>query len=544
MRNRIVMNVCSLFCLGVLSQLLLSRLVLFQICIAVVGVAVLMIVENPVHHLDKVKLIWVFIMVIVSFIAFYLGHCYCQMDQHALMGSRARLLSASSRGAQLAIVQIDGEIQPHNGSGLSFVARIDAIYDQNGKRSFAYPPIVAMEVSGIKKSKKSHSLTIEKYYTDSHLLACGDRFAAYVRFHAVPPGHYAMALLREKITVLATTSVYSIDKLSGFSFDEDLRAWQGRIMATAQSRVNEAYGSAGSIPYAMAVGDRTQLSHSLIAAFAALGIIHAIVASGATVRIIMNPIIAFMRLRIFSRFYLGYVLFVLLLALFLFLSNFSPPAVRAAIVLLYEVSAGVFHRHAHRLTGHAISAFVLALMEPHLLIDTGVILSYLAVTTFSLLPATMATLWLSFIPWRRVRNSLARGLSADLVLAPVAGYEFGTMSWITLLSNLILYPFLEMALPIAWFLVILAWVIPEIAHYLQPMLAFIATYGRIAIGFLSQVSTTTKWPGPTLFTLIFYEIGVFMIFVTATWYTKRFFNKYFNDTSQMECAEGGSHEYD
>lgn len=449
---------------------------------------------------------------IIVILGWVCGGQYAREDELSHARMQAQLLRVNDKTSILSILQIDGPVQKKAKHSLAFAAKICSFYDERGAFEVTGQPTVWLMISGESKSDLTQGSTFtQKFYTASSQLYPMDYIAAYVRFYPVTKGSFATALLRRKITVLASASIYGVHKVASQRQFPDVYAWQGYIISLAQNRLRSAYGSLGTMALGFAVGDRSAISSQTIKAFAAVGVIHALVASGATIRMVINPIIVLLRKKLRLRYGLWYILSLLVISMIIILSGIAPPALRAGLVVIYELTALLLHRNRDQLTANVIAACCLDLLEPHLLLDPGVIVSFVAVTAFSLLPARLAAWWLSIIRFPRLRMILARGLAADLAVAPVALFEFSQLSLVSLFTNIVLYPVLEWLLPMAWIFLLFALVAPSLAHFLQPIVTFVYQMVITGVQGLSSLGATMPLTVPTLPSLIFYEILLFSI---------------------------------
>ncbi len=527
--HRIVTILGMSFCAGslaIVSQIAPSVFVMIAIVLVILFllVSILRYIAPKTHPLRHFT--WS-LFFFTMFIGWVCGGQYAWFDEVSHERLSAELLQVKHQTSTLSILQIDGPVQRKAAHGLAFAAKVCSFYDERGAYPVAGQPVVWLTISGESKSDQTQvSSFSQKFYTASSELHAMDYIAAYVRFHAVAKGSFATALLRRKITVLATASIYGIHKVASQQHFPSVYAWQGYFLAQVQDRLRMAYGPLGMMALGFAVGDRSAISNQTIKAFAAVGIIHALVASGATIRMAINPVVILFRQKWRLRYGLWYVFSLFLIGIIVILSGLAPPALRAALVVIYELTALLVHRKRDQLTANVLAACCLVLMEPHLLLDPGVIVSFVAVMAFSLLPSRLAAWWLFFIGFPRLRMMLARGLAADLAVAPVALFEFSQLSLISLLTNIVLYPVLEWLLPMAWICLLFAILTPSIAHVLQPIVTFIYQMVITSVQNLSSLGAAMKLSAPSLSSLVVYETLLFLILFLGRRYTWRHPGKY------------------
>lgn len=140
---------------------------------------------------------------------------------------------------------------------------------------------------------------------------------------------------------------------------------------------------AANLCAALLTGYDDELSAETINAFAHSGTLHVLSVSGLHTGIVYSVIMFLLGIADKHNRFKKIKLLILLLSLwsFVFIAGFSPPVLRAAIMLSF-IAVGKFSFNYFgnvSLNLLAVSAFVLLLFNPLLLVDTGFLLSYTAV---------------------------------------------------------------------------------------------------------------------------------------------------------------------
>lgn len=120
-------------------------------------------------------------------------------------------------------------------------------------------------------------------------------------------------------------------------------------------------------------------------------------------------------------------------------------AVRAAVMLSMFALSDVLRRGYDRLDVLVFTVFIMLLVEPFVILDVGFQLSVVSVGAIivvcpllnGLLPEdfAMSHTWLT-----KLWNMIAVGIAAQMGSAPLVAYYFGTVSCLSLISNLIVVP--------------------------------------------------------------------------------------------------------
>lgn len=377
-----------------------------------------------------------------------------------------RTLTAG-RGITLAEGVVDGGVE-RRGRSVSFAMRVSRVYGLNGLRDVPVNLTVWVALSAGRQGPETRPSQFEvHFYTRASDLRPGDGVAVYARFSRVPPGRFADALMRRGIRVLADGSVFGVNRIrSGVVQDVyTLAALSTRAIFDKTAAV---YGApAASFLLALAVGDRSALQPFVTRAFVAFGMIHALVASGATVRMTVSPLVWILR-KGFPRSGWWLPIGLCAVAAILFLTGFAPPAMRASVAYSYGLAGRVNGRRPDFWTGNAIAALVLVFVSPSLLFDPGVTLTYAAVFALSYLPSRLEAGFFRWIRWRPLRKAISRAGAAEIGISPVIAEEFGQFSLLSPAVNLVLYPLLEILLPASAVLVAVALAVPGAGRWLRP----------------------------------------------------------------------------
>lgn len=142
--------------------------------------------------------------------------------------------------------------------------------------------------------------------------------------------------------------------------------------------------------------------------------------------------------RLSKGLYISILIQIIATWLFVGLTGFSAPAVRAAVMLaLYQLSF-LLKRPSNVINILSFSALLLLLLKPSYILDIGFQLSYAAVLSISL----FYPLFIRSVPsasnllLRYLYQSISLCLSAQLLTIPLTLYHFGELSLLSLWSNI------------------------------------------------------------------------------------------------------------
>ncbi|HEX6985596.1 MAG TPA: ComEC/Rec2 family competence protein, partial [Planctomycetaceae bacterium] len=228
-----------------------------------------------------------------------------------------------------------------------------------------------------------------------------------------------------------------------------------RAVAGLRERLSVAFAEHlsvrnGPVGAAMILGDRSTMPLDVRDAYVASGAMHILAISGLNVGILAAPLVVLGRLLNLSS--VGTALAAVAGTwAYAVLTDLEPPVVRATLFLTLWALATLVMRRPSPLNTAAATALVLLLWDPLLLFDLGAQLSFLAVLgmSWSLRAVPSANRLFEELaedrPWRaRIARSVlvaqAMGLGVWLFTAPLIAAEFGIVSPVGFLLNVILIP--------------------------------------------------------------------------------------------------------
>ena len=191
---------------------------------------------------------------------------------------------------------------------------------------------------------------------------------------------------------------------------------------------------------ALLVGARRALPSDLVNAFNITGTSHIVAISGYNISIISIMLLNFLSYLFLPRRLIFWIVIVCLIA-FTLVSGASASVIRAAIMGGLLVLAGREGRFYQVTNAMIFSGAVMLFFNPYLLrYDTGFKLSFLAAFGLIYLAPRFNT-WLSSLPnFLSFRNNLSATLSAQIMTFPIIFWEFGRISLVATLTNVLILP--------------------------------------------------------------------------------------------------------
>ena len=262
----------------------------------------------------------------------------------------------------------------------------------------------------------------------------------------------------------------------------------------------------------MIIGYKDGLDENAFSAFSKAGLTHIMVASGMNVAFIILPLTF-----IFKKMQIGTlpssVAIILVLILFVFVTGFSASVVRAVIMGIMILLGKIIMREADIYTSISVSAIILLALNPYTLFDIGFQLSFSATLSLVMFyPKINAFTNRKYIP-DFVSDTLAATISAQIGVVPVTLYYFNNFSTISILSNLLVVPLVQL-ITIIGFIMVFAGIVNIHAAIL---VAYINNSFLSFILFVTEYTSkipyaSLKLPTPTLSMIILYYLIILYIF--------------------------------
>jgi competence protein ComEC len=188
-----------------------------------------------------------------------------------------------------------------------------------------------------------------------------------------------------------------------------------------------------SILGAMLLGDKSNMSSDLKDNLNSSGVRHITAVSGMHIVIISSAIFSLFSLFLKRR--KATIISLLSISFFIVITGFQSSSIRAGIMGSMFLIAPLFGRKSNNIRALAIAFLIMLVINPLLLIyDIGFQLSFLAVLGIIYLSNFFR---FNFIPFKDV---VAMSLSAYVFTLPILMYNFGRVSLVGILTNILIVP--------------------------------------------------------------------------------------------------------
>ncbi len=238
--------------------------------------------------------------------------------------------------------------------------------------------------------------------------------------------------------------VYSdIDSIEVLGFRSFLQFFRFRVINWLNKRIDRIGYPASELFRALFLGFKGGLNDTFIDTFRTSGTIHVLALSGLHVGIIFL-IISFILLP-FGHPIFRFVISIVLIFLYLFITGFSPSLVRAALMLFFFGFCKIMDRDVNPINIICLSAIVILMFSPLSLFSLSFQLSFLSILGIVTLGRWLINYLKGVFP-NFIRVPLSFGLGAQIAVGPVLIVNFGVIYPIGIVASLIVVPLVTLFL--------------------------------------------------------------------------------------------------
>jgi competence protein ComEC len=234
------------------------------------------------------------------------------------------------------------------------------------------------------------------------------------------------------------------------------------------------------------VGQKRALPADLVEALQIAGLTHVVVASGYNLTILVR-----LARRLFIKVskYLAALSASLMIAGFVAVTGLSPSMSRAGLVAGLSLAAWYYGRRFHPLVLLSFAAAVTVVINPsYIWGDLGWQLSFAAFAGVMILAPLLQRFFFGDKKPGIVRQILGETISAVIVTAPVLVNAFGQFSNIAIIANLLILPFVPLAMLLTFIAGVGALLIPPSATVVGLPATLLLGYMTSVAQYLSHVS--------------------------------------------------------
>ena len=218
------------------------------------------------------------------------------------------------------------------------------------------------------------------------------------------------------------------------------------------------------------IGDTSEISEKIKKDFDKSNLLHILSVSGDHIGTLTIGIFFLInRMRINKK--IGYFIVAIILFFFLFVAGFTPSVVRACMMGILSILANIFHRKSDIWNNLAFSLFVLLWINPFYIEHMGLQLSYLGSIGILLgnirMTRTIENKSKNLDKIKRyIKDILKITIFAQSMIFPVLLFQFGTISTIFCISNLLVSPLMSIIILVGFLFYLISFLFGGIANIL------------------------------------------------------------------------------
>lgn len=287
-----------------------------------------------------------------------------------------------------------------------------------------------------------------------------------------------------------------------FNFIEILQIRSERFFQRTRDKIKKIYEEhlpkdTSSLLETLTIGDKSDLDDNIIENFRKASLSHVLAISGAHFSYIILAIT--LMSKALRRKRMSKSLLIIIIIFFMKLTGESPSVMRAGIMCIVGAIASLTKRKNDVLNSIAISLLIQIIINPYVIFDMGLILSYSGV---------IGIIYLYKIVYRFLKlKIISVTISANIILIPIMMYNFKTISFSFIISNIFASILLGPIIIIGYIVLIIR--VKPLFFLLNMLITLLSRVSQIVSNFkFSNINIEA----PSILSLIMYYIIVYIIY--------------------------------
>lgn len=264
------------------------------------------------------------------------------------------------------------------------------------------------------------------------------------------------------------------------------------------------------------LGEKGNISEDTIESFKESSLSHILAVSGMHVSyIILGVTYIVSNAKIHKK--IGYIAIILVLIIFMFITNFSASVVRACIMGILLIFSKICYRKSDIWTTISISILIMLIYNPYSILNVGLQLSYAGTIGIIVFNKNITNLLEKYMN-SKLAASVAVIISAQISILPIMIVNFNSLSLTFLLSNILATPIVTVITMGGFVLILMSFISIKIAslfsiiiHVCLKLLILISDISSVLP--ISQIFVTT----PNILQIIYY----YFLVVLFNFYSKK-----------------------
>ena len=321
---------------------------------------------------------------------------------------------------------------------------------------------------------------------------------------------YSLYLKTQKIYgTFESSNITVISNNKGNFISKGIQVLKKYIKAVLEANLeqNEAELCSGLI-----IGDKSNLDEQIEENFKTANLTHMLAISGSHFSYIILALSYINKL--LKRKRLGQILTIIIILVFMNLTGNTGSVVRAGIMAVLGILSSMFYRKADVWTNMAIAIIIQIFINPYIIFDIGVQLSYMGTIGIILFSSFfMKILKNGNIIKKYIIEAISITVSANIVIIPIMMLNFNTISLSFVISNILAGAILGIIIILAFALVLLSIIFKNI---IAPIFLILNTLLKLLI-FIANICSLIPFSKiyvatPNIILVIFFYIIIFLIY--------------------------------
>lgn len=258
------------------------------------------------------------------------------------------------------------------------------------------------------------------------------------------------------------------------------------------------------------LGEKGNISEQITESFKSSSLSHILAVSGMHVSYIILGI-TYIAINIKIHKKVGYIVTILTLIMFMFITNFSASVVRACIMGILLVFSKICYRKSDIWTTISISMLIMLIYNPYSILNVGLQLSYAGTIGIIVFNKNITSFFEKYMD-KKLATSISVIISAQIAILPIMLINFNSLSLTFLLSNILATPIVAVITIGGFLLIFVSFISIEIAvffsviiHIFLKLLILISDISSVLL--FSQIFVIT----PNILQVIYYYFLVFLL---------------------------------
>lgn len=271
------------------------------------------------------------------------------------------------------------------------------------------------------------------------------------------------------------------------------------------------------------IGNKNNLQKEIQEDFRNSSLSHVLAISGMHVSYIMLGITFVINKMKFNK-KISKIITIFILLFFIILTGKTASVTRACFMSSYIILASLFHKKVHVLASISISLLIILIINPYLILDIGLQLSYGGTIGIVLIYPILKKLKkkkedknskfkkIIHKVKEKILDIILITISANLVIFPIVLFHYNTISFTFIISNLLISPIIGIIIILGFISVFASYIISPISKVMFLILqTFLNLLIKIAHFCAELPFSKVYFPTPKIYVIIIYY--VFLIFI-------------------------------